>query len=163
MRCGRVIENDGSGENCGDWQNAMISTGGDYDLKPVQPALFVQNFGTWSQYPPVAPLKKCDRACILKSRGAGEITTVDDPLCLHCGKRFDPKNRIQRYCKDGCRTYAHRLKRQALVPAMAAAYGMSGDNALDVLEKSGITRVAAALQKLGYRYDGKQWKAESLK
>jgi hypothetical protein len=135
----------------------MISTGGDYGQKLIQPALFGQDFGTWSQYRPVSRFENCGDRCGLKNRKVGEITRDNDRVCLHCGKRFHPKNRIQRYCKDGCRTYSHRLKRQALVPAMAVAYGMGENNALDVLEKSGVTRVAAALSKLGYVYDGKRW------
>jgi hypothetical protein len=157
MRSEHMIGRVGFGVSLREWQNPMINTGGDYGQTPYPPALFVQDFGTWSQFRPVSPVEKCGAGCALKNRKVGEITRVNDPRCLHCGKRFDPKNRIQVFCKDGCRTYFHRLKRQALVPALAAAYGLGRDHALDVLEKSGITRVAAALQKLGYVYDGKRW------
>ena len=141
----------------------MNSTGGDYDIKPVHPAPFSLNLGTWSQYPVIAPLKNSCSSCILKSRGVGEITTDNDRMCRHCGKHFRPKNRIQHFCKDGCRTYFHRKKREALVPAMLAAYGMGYDHALDVLEKSGITRVIQAINQMGYIYDGKAWAMDPQK
>jgi hypothetical protein len=85
------------------------------------------------------------------------MTADDSGICPHCGRSFKISVHNKRFCKPGCRTTFHKNRREALVPAMAAAYGMGRDHALDVLEKSGVTRVAAALAKLGYVYDGKRW------
>lgn len=121
------------------------------------PALSLQNFGTWSQYPSASVLKKSAAVCTGKDGGVGEITKDNDRVCCHCGKHFTPRNRIQQFCKNGCRTYYHRKKRAALVSVMMSAYGMGLEHALDVLEKSGISRVINAISSMGYSYDGEVW------
>ena len=139
----------------------MNSLGEITSQKVYPPALLLQNLGTWSQLGSHSQHEKNCDGCILKSRAAGEMTADDSRFCPHCGKRFKPSVHNKRFCKPGCRTCYHKNRRNALVPAMNAAYGMGQDHALDVLEKSGVTRVILALGALGYVYDGKQWKLRS--
>lgn len=79
--------------------------------------------------------------------------------CQHCGGSFFAATARARFCSTSCRSLYHRAMRAAIPDALAAAYGLPADKAVDLLDTLPLARVKARLTDCGwhYRHDQRAW------